>query len=280
MLWLVLTLLACNTRTAPRSEVVLPVEVTESSALVRSRARPDVFWTLNDSGNAAMIFGVDRSGALVQSVRIKGVRNVDWEDLAIDGEHLWIADSGNNLNNREDLAIHRIAEPKAGQSEATVERTVRFTYPEQKRRPDPGEMNFDAEALFVDGGTVFLLTKHRSDQRTVLYRFPALEGEVKLDKLGSFDLGGDPDRYGGQATAADLSPDGTLAVLSYHGIFLFPRPTEGHNWLGSTPKVIGLDQDIAAQCEGIAWVGDTLMFTNEDRAIFTVDKLDTRERWP
>ena len=73
-------------------------------------------------------------------------------------------------------------------------------------------------------------------------------------------------------TAADLSPEGgTLAVLSYHTILLFGRPADGQDWLSRPLKEIPLDQGALEQCESLAWDGESLLITNEDRAMFRVN---------
>jgi hypothetical protein len=115
------------------------------------------------------------------------------------------------------------------------------------------------------------LSKHRADSHTTLYRFPSLDGrtEVVLDKVGDFDLGGADLQFGGMATGADLSPDGrTLAVLSYHAVFLFAAPASGDDFLSVPLKKIELAMTSLAQCEAIAWQGEDLVITNETGRIF------------
>lgn len=251
--------------TGPR----LDGRIDESSGLVASRRHPGVFWTHNDSGGDARIFGVRVDGSLVADLRVRGALSVDWEDVALDARgRLWIADLGNNGSNRRDLTLYAVEEPALDGAPAvdTVARLEVF-YPEQTGWPDPSR-NFDSEALFADGEALYLLTKHRSDTRTVLYRVPPTGGA--LERQGEFDVGGDQDRYGGRVTGADLSIDGRhLAVLTYHAIFIFERPTDGH-WLSQLIREIPLDQSRFRQCEAIAWAGRSLIVTNEAGQIFTL----------
>ncbi|MBU1430190.1 hypothetical protein KKF91_06430 [Myxococcota bacterium] len=112
--------------------------------------------------------------------------------------------------------------------------------------------------------------------RTNLYRFDDLSGAqpIALTKIGAgFFLGGDPARFGGMTTGADATPDGAhLAVLSYHALFIFPRPSEGDDYLSTTPRRIPLNQDLTVQAEAVAWAPDgALYYTNEQRCIFKVD---------
>jgi hypothetical protein len=245
--------------------------VPEPSGLVRSRTHPGVLWTHGDSGNPAELFAVSERGRLLGRVDVRGAGAADWEDLAADDAgHLWIADTGNNSNTRRDLVVYRVPEPDPKDGGVDVDSTVRYAYPDQDGFPPPAR-SFDAEALFWADGTLWLLTKHRDDLRTTLYRFPATEGRVVLERIEDFEVGGDPDRHGGRVTGADLDPSGRrLAVLTYHAIFVFERPDDGRHWLSRPLRRIDLDQDVTDQCEGIAWDGDALLVANEDRALFRV----------
>jgi len=154
-------------------------------------------------------------------VLIGGLINVDWEDIALDGSgRLVIADFGNNSNGRADLALHFVPEPEPTAGRAVAERTVMFRYPDQPSLPAPREnFNFDAESIFTVGDEVFILTKHRSDTRTTMYRLAEREtGRVNtLERLETFDVLG-------RATGADASADGLeLVVLTYDRIWLFRR---------------------------------------------------------
>lgn len=268
---------------APTGAWRLDPVVSESSGLVASQRWHGIYWTHNDSGDGPRLFAITGDGALVREVPVEGAAAVDWEEITLDDAgHLWIADSGNNANTRLDLTLYRVPEPDPkGSGPVTVDRVVRFRYPDQGAFPDPLRLNFDAEAMFHADDTLWVLTKHRSDLDTTLYRFPATEGEVVLERAGSYTLGGDRSQFGGMATAASLHPSGRfLAVLAYHAIFVFERPLPGEDWLSRPVNRITLDQDVAGQCEGIAWDGWSLVFTNEARAVHRVPAPFTMGSWP
>jgi len=201
----------------------------EISGIVRSRAHPEVFWTLNDSGDEPRIYPVRADGTLVTSVRypetpgvlIAGAINSDWEDIALDASgRIIVADVGNNSNARRDLTLYLIEEPEAteGRTRATTAFTVR--HPDQPAFPAPKDnFNFDAEAVFTVGDDIFILSKNRSDTFTKLYRVDARAPGVvnTLTYLDRFDIMG-------QATGADSSDDGLrLAILTYDRLWLFER---------------------------------------------------------
>jgi hypothetical protein len=243
-------------------------EVEEPSALVASVRHPGVLWTLGDSGTAATVFGLDRRGAVVARLHVQGVVNVDWEELAIDAEGgLYIADLGNNANTRRDLRVHRVMEPEAlGDHHVTPVDAIHIAYADQRAFPDPAALNFDAEAVVHDGTTLWVWTKHRSDNWTTAYRLPAVwpDDLAVLSPMGTFDLGPHPVDATGRLTAASLSPDGQwLALLAYHGLWVLPRPADGVSWWTQTPTVHRLDVVRAGQIEAVAWYAGGLVLLNE-----------------
>lgn len=272
--WLPLLLvgLSACAHAAPAEAVgQLDRAVSESSGLVQSRAWPGVFWTHNDSGDGSRIFAVRRDGSLVREVLVEGASAIDWEDIAAgEAGRLWVADTGNNGNDRRDLTVYGLPEPDpAGTGAVRADRVIHVSYPDQHAFPDRQARNFDAESLFWADGTLWLLTKHRSDLKTTLYRFPSLDGDVVLERVQDFELGGDPNHYGGSATGADLDPTGrTLALLTYHALFLFDRPADGRSWLTGPVHRVDFDQSVLRQCEGVAWDGDDVVLTNEEGRLF------------
>ncbi|UCE02641.1 MAG: hypothetical protein JSW67_00050 [Candidatus Latescibacterota bacterium] len=244
--------------------------IAECSGVIHSRRHPGVLWVHNDSGDLPRLFAVDLSGTLLREVHVDGAQNVDWEDIAADDAgHLYIGDFGNNRNTRQDLLIYVIDEPdpRADSTQSAlsvpVQRRIPFHFPEQRAFPDPLERNFDCEALFWDAGWLYVLTKHRSDTRTVLYRVSPQGDSLRAAvRLGEYEIGS-------QVTSADLANDGRrLVVLSYQYIHVFERPAQGDNFLGGRSQRVLIE---ARQCEGICFHDDTLLLTNEQREVFCVD---------
>jgi hypothetical protein len=265
--------------------------VQECSGIIQSRRQPGVLWVHNDSGDSARFFALDANGALLAEVRVDGARNVDWEDITTDDAgHLYIGDFGNNRNMRRDLCVYVVDEPdvlgaKVPLLRVPVLRTLRFRYADQTAFPDGDRLNFDCEAMFWEGGALWLLTKHRSDIRTTLYRLdPNSSAEQVLEPLAGADIGS-------PVTAAGLSRDGRfLAVLSYQYIHLFERPSgargdasgarSGSSGAGASsgggagrtfidwPSHATLIE--GRQCEGLCFDGDRVLFTNEQREIYCV----------
>jgi len=239
----------------------------EPSGMVKSRRWPDLYWTLNDSGDEPRIFPVHRDGRIflgedheaLDGIRIPDAVNVDWEDIAVDDAgHVIIGDIGNrDTNNRRDLCLYFVQEPHPGTARISVLKKVFFRYPDQTEWPSPVR-NFDSEAIFWAHGKVYLLTKHRSDKHTKLYRFDSLnpfEMNV-LTLLDEFDIQG-------QVTGADATPDGRqLAVLTYNAIWLFELNADGDKWFDGTIRWLPIP-DIG-DCESICFDGDHLIISSEE----------------
>ena len=249
-----------------------PALVSECSALVQSLRYDGIFWALGDSGNASAIVPVTADGKLARGwsgpVRVEGYKNYDWEDLALDAKgNLIIADVGNNRGRRKQLMLHFINEPRPGTAVVRPTRTLRVHY-EDQREASP---DYDCEAVFCAGDRIYLLTKHRSDKRTRLYR---LDGESTkksnpLRLVDSFEIGG-------MVTAADVSPDGKLvAVLTYTSLWVFEfDPASGNIFrrgMRWTPV-------FAWQAEAVAFHGnDAVVIANEGGQLYRVS-VDSMEK--
>ncbi len=290
LLLLALTLLAC--RKPSPTGVALDREIREPSGVVASPDHAGVYWVHGDSGTGNWLFAVDGEGRTLGRVRVKGAENVDWEDIAHDGEgRLWLGDIGNNDSSRRDLAVHRLPEPdpRAELDEVRVELSVPYSFPEQQEFGNK-LADFDAEALMWWAGQLWLFTKHRSDDRTWAYRFPSLAGEpVELERGASFDMGpsltGERKPWSGQATAADAAPDGRRwALLSYDAVFVFalpsPGPDAGRHMFDELVTRIEFAPDRLGQVEALTWDRAQLLLINEDGHVFRVAEPLTATQYP
>ena len=258
-----------------------PEVIDESSGIIKSKSYPDTYWTLNDSGGEAAIYPITIEGKGIQTdweksrmkpftgIQIPNTVNIDWEDIALDGNgNLIIGAFGNNNNFRKDLAIYIVPEPDPRNAWMTRSlKTITFHYPDQKDFPPKKSLrNFDCEAVFTYQGKIYLLTKHRGNNKTKLYRFDRMEiGENNpLTLLDEFNL------IDSMVTAADVSPDQSkLAVLTYKSVWIFEPGEEGSDdfFKGN----IHWYPIKARQCEAICWDNNNeLIITNEQRDIFKI----------
>ena len=237
--------------------------LAEVSGVAASRRHPGVLWVHNDSGGEAEIFAIATDGTLLSSHLLDGGFALDWEDISMgpgpdpERSYIYIADIGDNLNFRPEVAVYRIPEPEPfANSVVTDIELFLLTYPE------PG---INAEAMAIDPvtGDLFLIEKTRSGPAT-MYRARAetlVDRELSaLDLVGSVGIG-----EGLEVTAADISPAGERIVLrGYKSLWLWPR-TEA--------EVSAVLQ--GAPCEAASPVevqGEAATFATDSGVVYTVSE--------
>jgi hypothetical protein len=213
-------------------------ELEEMSGLAASQIHKDVLWVVNDGGNGEKLIAMSTSAKRLATFNLKGVKNIDWEDLAsfkLNGKnYLLISDTGDNGGIRKSLQIHVFEEPKVLSDGQSLEPawSFDFVWPDGAR---------DCEAVAVDAANaeIFLISKKRVPPE--LFKLPLKPGSknVVAVKIGELPGITQPDnaeleknpvygRYRSQITAADLSPNGrVLMVLNYHSVYFYIRDAAG-----------------------------------------------------
>ena len=256
--------------------------VPECSALWVSPSQPGVFWTLADSGAKSAITPIRVDGTLVPvaksfwgAVTLKGATNVDWEAITGDASgNMVVGDVGNNVSRRKELAFYLFKEPKPGVTEVTEVRKVTFAWPDQTAFPDP-ELAHDCEAMFLLRGKLYLLTKHRRDTLTDLWRadIPPLGDRATLTKLARFDVGG-------MVTDACVSPDQKrLAILTYRNVWVFDVPGVGEDFFRAPALHAPISPPtLSWQVEACSWVDNGHLFLGSEQGdLFRIALTDLRE---
>ena len=190
--------------------------IDESSGIAASSWSDQVIFTSNDSGDAPRFFAVDtRTCATRATYSVTGAKNVDWEDMArgaaTDGTPvLWLADIGDNRENRRGIVVYEVAEPGAGATGALAIRSRwTLTYPDGAH---------DAETLIVDPetGRPVIVTKDTADGKSRAYRIRG-SGSGVLEPLAGLDVralpGGGLASPAWSLTAGATSPDRRRVVL-------------------------------------------------------------------
>lgn len=190
----------------------------ESSGLAVSALHDEILWTHADGGSVAQVRAVDRSGRTVAVVTLAGIDPYDPEALAPgrapDGTALlWLADIGDNLAERADISVFRLAEPRALEDRTVDAAWFRFTYPDGPH---------DAEALLVHPrtGRMFVVTKDLSGAG--VYRaprdlVPQDQGTNRLERVA-----GAPSFV----TDGAFLDDGRFVLRTYTSVYLYARPGE------------------------------------------------------
>lgn len=201
-----------------RSSTALPDEVRETSGLARSGRDQALLWTHNDAGNEPLIYAFDRSGRLVQRVRVVGADLTDWEDVEAapcgDASCLYLADIGDNDSNRERVTIYRVAEPAAGASRTAPADALHARFPDGPK---------DAEALFAHGsGDLYVVNKGRREG-IGLYRYAAPHRAGETGTLEHVrQLFPEPRNDADRVTAASATSDGRwVGIRTYRTLYLY-----------------------------------------------------------
>lgn len=182
----------------------LPRELKEMSGL--ESLNTNTLVGINDGGNSAELFVLERDGTLRKKVLVTNAKNKDWEDLAIDDTYLYIGDFGNNANKRKDLCIYKVKIEDVLSSSSVNAEKISFNYKEQINFPPKAkEFKYDAEALVSIGENLFLFTKTNAKPWTgkaQVYRLPKKPGQYTV-QLESEVVTGDDGWWGDAITAAD-----------------------------------------------------------------------------
>jgi hypothetical protein len=190
--------------------VLQPPELTELSGLAASRTHDGVLWAHNDSGDTGRLFAIDPSGTLRATVALPvQPAAVDWEDLAISGDTIYIGDIGDNQRARTDIFVHEVKEPDLAATSA-VATTSPLHYPDGAH---------DAEALMVDpvSQQLVIVTKEASGNSRVYTTPLAAPGPLTL--VQDLSLG-----VGQLVTAGDISAAGdVIALRTYSDVFVWQR---------------------------------------------------------
>jgi hypothetical protein len=235
--------------------------IPEASGLVKSRRYPGIFWVHNDSGNLPYLFAIRRDGTIVRQFRL-AVPNVDWEDIAADDRgHLYLGDIGNNFGLLAIRAIYRIDEPDPDRPPSgpiPAKSTVYFKL--------PGKDRFDAEGLFVEAGTAFVVSKRRDGREAELFAVPLeppapMQDPALLRRVGALPGFVEP------ATGASLSEDGELLAVCSYAVLRVYRKGQDRAW-GMIAEV----RYEPSSVEGVAWDRLDLILASEGRGLDRVSE--------
>jgi hypothetical protein len=159
-----------------RGKMIHP-EVQEVSGLVASHTHKGILWVHNDSGNEAILFGLNEEAEVKYRFELQGIDAIDWEDIALvpnpngTSDQVWIADIGDNQGIRQDIGLYRINEPSVANSDRLISEQIpqdqiqhfRIKYAAGPR---------DAETFLYDpiDAHFYIITKRQL--KVEVYRFP------------------------------------------------------------------------------------------------------------
>jgi len=147
--------------------------ITESSGLARD-LQAGAYWTVNDSGERGVAYGISPTGKVLGTLNYRA-QPEDVEAVAVFQDRLYLADIGDNNEERDFVTVYYFDNPRA--SGLTVSyRAWDFAYPDGPH---------DAETLLVnDKGRLYIVTKGAEGGVYIAPSDPRRDGVNQLRRVG------------------------------------------------------------------------------------------------
>ena len=195
------------------SSIILNQNVLETSGLIDWN---NFLYTHNDNTDTTIYKLNKISGAIVQSLPLNTVQNIDWEEISQDESYIYIGDFGNNATgNRTNLKIYKVRK-------STIEtvpeiETINFNYSNQTdfTTQTANQTDFDCEAFVVTANEILLFTKQWVSGNTTIYSLPKTSGTQTANYLTTINVAG-------LITGATLKEDSRLISLCGYDTVLQP----------------------------------------------------------
>ncbi len=245
-------------------KIVLPKIINETSGL---EFYNNNFITHNDSGGEPSLYVFNEMGQVIETIGLNKnpdfeIENNDWEDITNDNEYLFVADTGNNFGNRDNLNIIRVSKG----ADFMVDGIIEISYSDQKSFFPRPKHKYDAEAIIVIEDKIALFSKDRENLNTDLYLVDKnqngsqiLKSEVSYD-VNTLITGGDYDEDQNLLALVGYNSKGDQYLLLFENFEL-------NNLENNTFKKfkIPLEQ---AQIEAVKIIDEkTFWVTSEDEGI-------------
>ena len=246
------------------SKIVLPKIINETSGL---EFYNNNFITHNDSGGEPSLYVFNEEGEIVETIGLNKnpdfeIENNDWEDITNDNKYFFVADTGNNFGNRDNLNIIRVS---IG-ANLMVDGIIKISYSDQESFFPRPKHKYDAEAIIVIEDKIALFSKDRENLNTDLYLVDKnqsgsqiLTSEVSYD-VNTLITGGDYDEYRNLLVLVSYNSNGDQYLLLFKNFEL-------NNLENNTFKKfkIPLEQ---AQIEAVKIIDEkTFWVTSEDEGV-------------
>ena len=220
--------------------------IREISGVVSSRRYSKTLWIEQDGGNPERIDAIRPDGTARASIPVRNARNHDWEDIAYWDHRIWIGDIGSNAATDGSVDVYWFTEPSlAARSVSAKMVTLRY--------PDGGH---NAEAMFVTGGNLYIVSKEKSLETGTVYRAdvsPLRDGASRtMQKVTTVPIG--------NISAADVGDRGIVIRNYRHGLFYRWR---GDHRVASALAGAPCDVEVGPGAESIA-------FTTWNRSMYSI----------
>ena len=251
--------------------------IKEASGLVESIENPSGLWTHNDGGDGPFLYFISNLDAkILKKISLVGIKNEDWEDLAIGpsiledtSTYIYLGDIGDNKKNKTIKKIHFFREPKIKDFdneliEINDIKTISF-YSEKKIE------NFETLMIDPNSKELFLIAKNKKKKQNI-YKIDTENIEIdeiqKAKKYLTLNL----NNLKGEVTGGEISRNGQKCLIkTYKNVFLWERKKDEKwkNIWSQAPKILKYIPE--SQGEAICW-------SNDENAYFTLSENENSDQ--
>ncbi len=209
----------------------------------------NLLWSIEDSNNDNIIYGLNRQGSIIKSIKITNAKNRDWEDLTSDNNgNLYIGDFGNNNKKHKRFFIYKISNLSSTNNQTTAE-VISFKLPKGMK-----SKNFEAFFLWEDYFYLF----SKDPKKTTVIKVPNRIGLHIAKFVSNYNLKGKHT----QITSSDISKNGKKIALLNHDKVIIISNFTFDNIFSGTINYLNFDHD--SQKEGICFKNNnTVIITDE-----------------
>ncbi len=246
------------------SKIVLPKIINETSGL---EFYNNNFITHNDSGGEPSLYVFNEDGEIVETIGLNKnpdfeIENNDWEDITNDNKYFFVADTGNNFGNRDNLNIIRVS---IG-ANLMVDGIIKISYSDQESFFPRPKHKYDAEAIIIIDDKIALFSKDRENLNTDLYLIDKDQNgqQILTSKfnytVGSLITGGDYNKENSLLALVSYNSKGEQYLILFENFEL--NNLENNNF---TKYKIPIER---AQIEAIKIIDqETFWITSEDEGV-------------
>lgn len=243
----------------------LPLNLEEASGMTFIK---NIGLFILEDSKKPFIYKVDeKTGKILQVLKIENAKFKDKESLTADENYLYVGDIGDNEGKRKYLQIIKIPISQLRSELDTIilnGEQLKIYFDKKEKYTKKKDNVYDFEAMIAHQDSIFLFSKQRKDKRSRCFVVANNQKEQRANYL--FTIKAD-----GLITGATLSLDKkNLILIGYQRKKRLPFILSIDNWRNAsmheqnTKRTLLSHKDIAFQLEAITYITNTtLLLANE-----------------